>query len=264
MNTIPLYQVDAFAERPFEGNPAAVCLLPEARSETWMQSVAQEMNLSETAFLVPRQDGFDLRWYTPVREVELCGHATLASAHVLWEAGVIPQDTEARFHSKSGVLLAGQRHGKIWLDFPADPVEPAEPPDGLAEAIGTKPQYVGRGRFDYLVELESERDIRALSPRFDLFEGVVARGVITTAKATTAPYDFVSRYFAPAYGIDEDPVTGSAHCTLACHWSTRLDKTEFDAFQASARGGVLALRLAGDRVQIGGRAVTVFQGELRA
>jgi PhzF family phenazine biosynthesis protein len=184
MNAIPLYQVDAFAERPFEGNPAAVCLLPEARSESWMQSVAQEMNLSETAFVVPRQDGFDLRWYTPVREVELCGHATLASAHVLWEAGVIPQDTGARFHSKSGVLLAGQRHGKIWLDFPADQVEPADPPDGLEEALGIKPQYVGRGRFDVLVELESERDIRALAPRFDLFEGVVARGVITTARAT--------------------------------------------------------------------------------
>jgi len=259
---LDLYQVDAFTDRAFAGNPAAVCLLPAPRPAVWMQSVAREMNLSETAFLVPREAGFDLRWFTPAVEVELCGHATLASAHVLWETGRLGQTETARFHTLSGVLTAERRAGEIELDFPAKPVEEVAPPAGLLEAFGgVKPRFVGKSRFDYLLELETEDLVRGAAPDCARLRTLPVRGVIITA-AGNAPYDFVSRFFAPGAGVDEDPVTGSAHCTLGPYWSQRLGKASFRAFQASARGGELRVEAVGDRVRLGGRAVTVFRGEL--
>jgi PhzF family phenazine biosynthesis protein len=256
--------VDAFTDQPFAGNPAGVCVLQGERDEAWMQAVAREMNLAETAFLRRREDGFGLRWFTPAAEVELCGHATLASAHVLWETGVLPATATARFHTKSGLLTAERRGEWIELDFPATPPEPAEAPPGLAEALGAPPLYVGRSRFDYLVELRDEEAVRALRPDLGRLAQYEARGVIVTAPSANAERDFVSRFFAPRVGVPEDPVTGSAHCCLAAYWSRRLGKTSFLAHQVSARGGALRVELRGDRVGLGGRAVTVLRGELVA
>jgi len=261
---IAITQVDAFTSRPFSGNPAAVCVLPERGDDAWMQNVAQEMNLAETAFLHPRPDGWGLRWFTPAVEVDLCGHATLASAHVLWEMGRLRPDETARFHTRSGVLTAVRRGDWIELDFPATPDEPAEAPDGLAESLGVTPRYVGRSRFDYIVEVEGEDVVQNLQPDFGLMRKVGGRGVIVTSLSATPEWDFVSRFFAPASGIDEDPVTGSAHCCLAPFWSRRLNKTSFRARQISARGGELQVELAGDRVRLGGQAVTVLRAELLA
>jgi len=261
---LDLYQVDAFTDRAFSGNPAAVCLLPAPRPAEWMQSVAREMNLSETAFLVPRDEpqSFDLRWFTPAIEVELCGHATLASAHVLWETGRLAAAETARFHTLSGVLTA-ERREDIELDFPAKPVEEVAPPAGLLEAFGeVTPRFVGKSRFDYLLELETEDLVRRAAPDCARLRTLPVRGVIITAAGDSGPYDFVSRFFAPGAGVDEDPVTGSAHCTLGPYWSGRLGKSSFRAFQASARGGELRVEVAGDRVKLGGRAVTVLRGEL--
>ena len=261
---ITITQVDAFTSRPFSGNPAAVCILPEPRDDAWMLSVAREMNLAETAFLLQRPDGWGLRWFTPALEVDLCGHATLASAHVLWETGQLPTDETARFHTRSGLLTAVKRGDWIELDFPATPDEPVEAPDGLAESLGVTPLYVGRSRFDYLVELDSEGAVRDLRPDLGLLKKVGGRGVIVTSRSATPDWDFVSRFFAPASGIDEDPVTGSAHCCLAPFWSRRLNKTSFRARQISPRGGELKVDLEGDRVRLGGQAVTVLRAELLA
>jgi PhzF family phenazine biosynthesis protein len=255
-------QVDAFTDRPFAGNPAAVCLLPSPRDSMWMQHVAQEMNLAETAFLVRRPDGFDLRWFTPALEVDLCGHATLASAHVLWEEGHLPASESARFHTRSGVLTAS-RHGEmIWLDFPATPSRPAEAPAELRSGLGSAILYVGRTPFDYLVELESEARVRSLAPDLGALARLGTRGVIVTARSDDPAYDFVSRFFAPGSGIAEDPVTGSAHCGLGPFWADRLGKKELVGYQASARGGAVRVRLEGDRAHLGGQAVTVLRGEL--
>jgi PhzF family phenazine biosynthesis protein len=257
-----IYQVDAFTDKPFAGNPAAVCILTVPRSESWMQNVAREMNLSETAFLVRQENGFDLRWFTPAVEVDLCGHATLASAHILWEIGVLSREEQARFHTRSGLLTADARGEEIELDFPATPEEPAEAPPGLSEALGTAFKYVGRSRFDYLVEVDGEEVVRKLKPDIAALKALNVRGIMVTSVAASPGYDFVSRFFAPGAGIDEDPVTGSAHCCLGPYWSKRLGKEEFLAYQASARGGVVRVRLAGERVCLGGRAVTVLRGEL--
>jgi PhzF family phenazine biosynthesis protein len=257
-----IYKVDSFTERPFAGNPAGVCMLAEPRDEAWMQGVAREMNLSETAFLRAEGEGFALRWFTPLVEVELCGHATLASAHILYETGVLDPKTRARFSTKSGILTAAASGGLIELDFPAKPEAPTLPPPGLAEALGVEPVYVGRNAFDYLVEVASEETVRAAAPDFARLKGLDVRGVILTAAAGTRAFDFVSRFFAPAVGIDEDPVTGSAHCCLGPYWGAKLRKAEMTAFQASARGGVVHVRLAGDRVALGGHAVTILRGEL--
>ncbi len=255
-------QVDAFTDTPFAGNPAAVCLLQAPRDEGWMQSVAREMNLSETAFLVRTADGYDLRWFTPSVEVALCGHATLASAHVLWEDGHLPSARQARFHTKSG-LLTGDRAGEwIELDFPAKREEPAPAPAGLAEALGVTPKYVGKNQFDYLVEVDGEVTVRRLTPNHAMLATLPVRGVIVTSRADSAGYDFVSRFFAPGSGVPEDPVTGSAHCALGPYWQSRLGKSDFVAYQASPRGGVVRVRVAGDRVKLGGQAVTVLRGEL--
>jgi len=259
---LKITQVDAFTDQPFRGNPAAVCILPEPRGEEWMQDVAREMNLSETAYLYPQADGFSLRWFTPTTEVALCGHATLASAHVLWEAGHLKPGQAARFNTKSGLLTAERKGEWIELDFPATREEPASAPSGLAEALGAKFVYVGRNRFDYIIELESEKAVRAMQPDFTALRKSSVRGVIVTSRSDSPQYDFVSRFFAPGSGIDEDPATGSAHCCLGPFWSDRLGRSEFVAYQASARGGTVRVRLSGDRVILGGKAVTVLRGEL--
>jgi PhzF family phenazine biosynthesis protein len=259
---VPLVEVDAFTSEPFRGNPAAVCVLSAARDPSWMQNVAREMNLSETAFVRPLDEGFELRWFTPAVEVDLCGHATLASAHALWEMGRVAAEHAMRFHTRSGVLGARRADGMIELDFPATLAQPVEPPAGLVEALGASPRYVGRNRFDFLLELDSEESVRRLAPDFPRLRGADARGVIVTSRSDTRDRDFVSRFFAPGSGIDEDPVTGSAHCCLAPFWAARLNKSELVGHQISARGGVVRMRLDGDRVLLGGQAVTVWRGEL--
>ncbi len=259
---LTLIQVDAFTDKPFTGNPAAVCLLPTPREERWMQDVAREMNLSETAFLAPQDDGYSLRWFTPAVEIDLCGHATLASAHVLWQSGHLRPDEPARFHTRSGLLIAERRGDWIEMDFPATPEEPADPPANLGRALDVPMKYVGRNRFDYLVEVDSEATVRALKPDFTLLATLPVRGVVVTSVASTPEFDFVSRFFAPAAGINEDPVTGSAHCCLGPFWRKRMRKEGFVAYQASARGGVVRVRVKGDRVILGGQAVTVLRGEL--
>lgn len=260
--TQPIMQVDAFTAEPFRGNPAAVCVMTAPRDDRWMAQVAQEMNLAETAFLTPHEDGYNLRWFTPAVEVDLCGHATLASAHVLWECGHLPTGRQARFHTRSGLLTADRRGDWIELDFPATPPEPVEAPPDLLEALDVTPAYVGRNRFDYLVQVESEPAVRAVQPDLRRLRALGARGVIVTGRAAAGDYDFVSRFFAPGAGIDEDPVTGSAHCCLGPFWRERLGKSEFLAYQASARGGVVRVRVGDGRVYLGGQAVTVLRGEL--
>lgn len=259
-----IVQVDAFTDRPFAGNPAAVCVLPAPRDDAWMASVAAEMNLSETAFLVPRDDGWDLRWFTPTVEVDLCGHATLASAHVLWESGALAKDARARFHTKSGLLTADLRGDFIELDFPSRPPVASDAPEGLAAALGTTLVATSMSRGDVVVDVASEPVVRGLTPDFSRLLRVPARGIIVTAKSDSPSYDIVSRFFIPSQGINEDPVTGSAHCCLAPHWVPRLGKDDFIAHQASARGGVIRVGLRGERVLLGGQAVTVLAGDLYA
>ncbi len=266
--TIPVVQVDAFTATAFGGNPAAVCVLKAARDEKWMAAVAMEMNLSETAFLFPDGDNagaFHLRWFTPSIEVALCGHATLASAHVLWTEGHLAPHAAARFHTKSGLLTCTRTGDWIEMDFPATFVEPAEPPSQLAEAIGVTFKFTGRSKFDYLVEVADEDTVRALRPNHHLLRQLPVRGIIATAPANspnTSGYDFVSRFFAPGSGIDEDPVTGSAHCALAPYWAEKTGKPEMTGYQASPRGGIVKVRPVKDRVFLKGQAVTVLRGEL--
>lgn len=262
-----MFVVDAFTDRPFAGNPAGVCLLPGPAQAAWMQSVAAEMRHSETAFLHPCGDGaadYDLRWFTPVAEVDLCGHATLAAAHVLYELGATGA---IRFATRSGVLTAARdADGRILLDFPAEPAEPVAAPPGLAEALGAAPVWVGRNRFDLLCELPDEQVVRGLRPDLAALGRLPVRGVIVTAAGREGGYDFVSRCFYPAVGVPEDPVTGSAHCALAPYWAARpagRDGT-LTGFQASPRGGLVRVRIRGDRVELGGHAVTVLEGTLRA
>jgi predicted PhzF superfamily epimerase YddE/YHI9 len=261
---IPLYQIDAFTAVPFKGNPAAVCLLEQPADEVWMQNVAAEMNLSETAFLYPIVDCFNLRWFTPTVEVPLCGHATLASAHALFETGVLQSDETARFHTKSGLLTATKNGVWIELNFPAQPVVVTEVPPNLARGLGCECQVVARNDFFFLIEAASEAIVRNLQPDFALLKTIPPGDFIVTAKAEGKEFDFVSRMFAPGVGINEDPVTGSAHCVLGPYWQERFGKNEFLAYQASARGGVVKVRVEGNRVVLGGQAVTVLKGELFA
>lgn len=255
-------QVDAFTTEAFRGNPAAVCVLERPAEAAWMQLVAREMNLSETAFLVPNDTGFQLRWFTPALEVDLCGHATLASAHVLWEDGHLALDQPARFETLSGRLTAERDGDWIELDFPAEPAHEAQAPASLAKAFGATPRYVGRNRMDYLIEFENEATVRSLTPDMRLLKSIEARGFIATSRSTSPEFDFVSRFFGPGVGIDEDPVTGSSHCCLGPFWAARLGKDEMIGHQVSIRGGVVRVVLAGDRVRLGGQAVTVMRGEL--
>jgi PhzF family phenazine biosynthesis protein len=260
-----IVQVDAFTDRPFAGNPAAVCVLEAARDASWMQSVAREMNLAETAFLVRRSDGccdYDLRWFTPAVEVDLCGHATLASAHVLWEEGHLAPEQTARFHTRSGLLTAIRKGALIELDFPAEPAETVQSPSGLSDALGARPVFVGKNRMDYLVEVESAAVLRQLRPDFGALARLPVRGIIVTSVSDEARFDFLSRFFGPSVGVDEDPATGSSHCCLAPYWQPRLNKSEMTGYQASARGGNVQVRIEGERVKLGGQAVTVLRGEL--
>ena len=260
--SLTLHVIDAFTNRAFEGNPAAVCVLPEPRPDTWMQKIAREMNLSETAFLHPVESGFSLRWFTPTTEVKLCGHATLASAHALWETGAIAPDQVASFSTKSGWLTCRREGEWIEMNFPAQTVETSEVPFALAEALGTMPVFVGRAGVNWLVEAANDHTVRDMRPDFRQLALLPAQGVIVTARSATPEFDFVSRYFAPATGLNEDPVTGSAHCALGPYWQAKLGKEDFTAFQASARGGVVRVGVRGDRVLLGGQAVTVSRVEL--
>ncbi len=255
-----IYQVDAFSDKPFKGNPAAVCILKESSPEKWMQDVASEMNLAETAFLVPMNNDYNLRWFTPNSEVDLCGHATLASAHILWEKGYLRKGQEANFHTRSGLLTAQIAENWIQLNFPTTQEEKTDVPAELIEALKIDPIYAGKSIFDYLIEVESEDIVKNMAPDFTKLLKVPMRGVIVTAKA--ADYDFVSRFFAPEVGIFEDPVTGSAHCCLGPYWNKKLGKDKLIAYQASERGGVLKVQVNGDRVLISGKAVTVMEGDL--
>jgi PhzF family phenazine biosynthesis protein len=266
--------VDAFTSVPYRGNPAGICVLPAAASDVWMQAVAIEMNHAETAFLIKRgashHDGYDLRWFTPGGEVDLCGHATLASAYYLWETAALRPKEQARFHTRSGLLTADRIliDGIAWieLDFPSEPVAATATPDGLAAMLGAEPIFVGRNRLDWLVELKDESVVRSLRPDFKRIAALSTetdlRGVIVTAKGANAEADIVSRCFFPRFLLDEDPVTGSAHCALAPYWIPRLGKQEIVAYQASPRGGWLRLRLAEGRVKLRGQAVTTLRGEL--
>lgn len=265
-----IVQVDAFTDRPFAGNPAAVCVLRGPADEGWMKDVAREMNLSETAFLHPEEGAWRLRWFTPAAEVDLCGHATLASAHVLWEDGHLPAGARAEFRTRSGVLTAERRGEWIELDFPGTPPAPAPAPPGLLAALGiAHASWVGRSRFDYVLELADAAAVRAVQPDFGALARVEARGVIVTAAGDpsagdVAAADFVSRFFGPAVGVDEDPVTGSAHCSLAPYWGAKLGRERMVGQQVSQRGGRVRVMLAGERVLLGGQAVTVLRGELVA
>jgi predicted PhzF superfamily epimerase YddE/YHI9 len=254
---VTLQVVDAFTHRPFAGNPAAVCVLPVPREEAWMKLVAREMNLSETAFLHPMEGGFALRWFTPTVEVKLCGHATLASAHTLWETNALVPDQPARFRTLSGWLTCRRAGEWIEMDFPALPVEAAEPPPVLLQGLGVKPVFVGRAALKWLVEVADEAALRAVRPDFQRLGELPVQGIIVTARPDTPGFDFVSRYFAPASGVNEDPVTGSAHCALGPYWQAKLGKADFTAYQASARGGVVKVGVRGDRVLLTGQAVTV-------
>ena len=260
-----VYQVDAFTDVPFTGNPAGVCILPGPADKSWMQNVAMEMNLSETAFLHSQDDNYRLRWFTPTTEVPLCGHATLASAHILWETQTVELDGRISFDTKSGLLTA-ERHGDwIELDFPGAPTRPLPaPPGDLDRALGAKPSsvYGALGLDFYLIEFDSADTVRGLKPDFTMLNSISSHGYIVTALAESPEHDFVSRCFAPGLGINEDPVTGVAHCILGPYWRDRLGKDELVGHQVSARGGVVKVRVIGVRVRLGGQAVTVMRGEL--
>jgi len=258
-----IVQVDAFSDRPFAGNPAAVCVMPEPRDERWMQDVAREMNLSETSFLHREGDAFRLRWFTPVVEVDLCGHATLAAAHVLWQDGHVPPGSPARFQTRSGLLTATLNDGWITLDFPSKPIGSAPLAlEAVSDALNVPVKFAALNEFDALVEVESEDVVRTLAPDIARIAAIPVRGMIVTGRSKTSEFDFVSRFFAPRLGVDEDPVCGSAHCCLGPYWADKLGKTHLTAYQASPRGGILRIQVQGPRVRLSGRAVTVLRGEL--
>lgn len=256
-------QIDAFTDRPFHGNPAAVCIVDTYPDGLQMQMLAGEMNLSETAFLKPKDGEYELRWFTPSVEVDLCGHATLASAHYLWSEGLADTHQELRFQTRSGILEAVWRDPWIEMDFPSQPAVETHPARGLLEALGVEPKFVGRNEADWLVEVATEDLVHDLAPNLHRLREISERGVIVTSISDSEDHDFVSRFFAPAVGVDEDPVTGSAHCCLGPYWAGRLGRTELVGYQASARGGIVRVRPRSDRVLLGGQAVTVMQGRLK-
>ena len=260
---LPLFLVDAFTDRPFAGTPAGVCLLSTPLPDDVMQNVAMEMHQAETAFLLPEGDGWRLRWFTPEVEVDLCGHATLASAHVLFEQGLVAPGATARFHTKSGLLTAEHEGTSIVLDFPATPAEDFAPLGDALRALSISPVYSGKTRFDLFYEVATEAEVRALKPDYGLLDQVPYRGVIVTARADAgSPFDFVSRFFAPECGVPEDPVTGSAHCALGPYWQGKLGKADLAGYQASPRGGTVFVSCRGERVHLAGTAVTIVRGEL--
>lgn len=260
---LPIFTVDAFTNEPFKGNPAAVCLLKEEIPTSLMQSIAFELNLAETAFVLKEKDSdtYSLRWMTPVSEVDLCGHATLATSHILWQEGICKKSEAIHYNTRSGLLKADYHEGEIGLDFPAIPQKKIDYPPELIDAIGgVQPKYVGMTKWNYIIELGSESDIINLKPDFNVMLKLPGWGTIITAAADMPGYDFISRFFAPEKGIQEDPVTGSAHCALAPYWQGRLGKNTFKAYQASERGGTLDIVIEGDRVYLTGEGVTVISG----
>ena len=261
--SIKIFQVDAFTSEPFKGNPAAVCILEKEMTDSWMTGVAANMNLSETAFIIATEEKnkYKLRWFTPKVEVDLCGHATLATAHVLYENNYVPSLEAISFETKSGILKTHKNENYIQLDFPETPVTDTEIPKGIEEALGAKIIYSGKSIFDYFFLLEDEELLINLKPNFSELVKFDKRGIIVTAGSKK--YDFVSRFFAPQSGIDEDPVTGSAHCALYPYWSKKLNKKDLVAYQVSKRGGLLKLSSEGSRILISGEAVTILEGILK-
>jgi PhzF family phenazine biosynthesis protein len=259
---LKIYHVNAFTRRSFAGNPAAVCLLEHPKVDSWMQGVAMQMNVSETAFLLRKGDGYNLRWFTPKVEVDLCGHGTLASAHVLFQTGGAQHDAIINFYTNSGLLTAVLNADWIELNFPTTPDEETSAPEGLEAALGIEARYIGKTQFDYIVEVASDEIVRNLNPDFEALRHVPTRGVIVTSSTDSDEFDFVSRFFCPILGINEDPVTGSAHCCLGPYWARKLDKTDLVAYQASRRGGIIRVRVDNDRIRLSGQAVTVVKGEL--
>ena len=258
-----IYQVDSFTNEKFRGNPAGVCILDKHQDTQWMQNIAVEMNLSETAFVLPDTDHFRLRWFTPKIEVDICGHATLASAHILYTTGMVPADQMVRFQTRSGLLTVEHNDGWLEMDFPSDPERQVEVPPILVQALGGPVvEYAGRSRLFYLLRLENEQEVRSLQPDFNMLSEIPDSEVIVTAPSSSPEFDFVSRFFAPGVGINEDPVTGSAHCTLGPYWQKVLGKNDFTAYQASRRGGVVKVRVREERTRLVGQAVTVFHGKL--
>ncbi|AKP47042.1 MULTISPECIES: PhzF family phenazine biosynthesis protein [Bacillus] len=257
-----IFLINAFTDQPFAGNAAAVCFLPESKDAGWMQKVAKEIHLPTTAFIKHTNGKFSLRWFTPSMEIPLCGHGTLASAYVLWEMGYIKAENPVSFSTKSGVLTATVKNGWIELDFPSAPDHEINAPDRLIQALGVVPKYVGKNQLDYIVEVESDDVVKNLIPDIDSIAQLPIRGVIVTSRSSSGRFDFISRLFSPAQGIVEDAVTGSAHCCLGPYWKRRLNKDEFIAYQASARGGMIKVKMANNRVLLSGKAVTVIKGEL--
>ncbi len=265
MSNVRFVQVDAFTNQPFRGNPAAVCFLDQPADADWMQAVAIEMNLSETAFVRPLNEGFALRWFTPAAEVDLCGHATLAAAHALWTEGAVKPADAIPFHTRSGLLTCTLSNELIQLDFPATPPTEVTASEELLDALGLvePPQFTGvSNQADKIIVVSSESVVRALQPDFNKLLNLTARGFMVTALADDDKIDFVSRFFAPAHGINEDPVTGSAHCCMGPYWANRLGKVDMIAHQISKRLGILQVSVAGDRVLLRGQAVTTVRGEL--
>ena len=264
-----LFQVDAFADKPFAGNPAGVCILSDTRPDGWMLSVAREMNLSETAFVTRQRDAYGLRWFTPKTEVPLCGHATLASAHILWEEKLEAEGTTIRFQTKSGTLQARQAGKRVEMDFPARRVEPVNGNNDINESLQVSPLRTYNGTYAtdgdlFLLEVESEDIVRRIAPDYQRLLSTAALAVIVTSRSSSSEYDFVSRFFAPAAGVNEDPVTGSAHCYLTPYWGTKFGKKEMVGYQASQRSGIVYCKWTDDRVWIGGKAITMFKAELLA
>jgi PhzF family phenazine biosynthesis protein len=253
-----LFLVDAFTNKPFSGNPAAVCILEKPQEGKWLQAVAKEMNLSETAFILKTNQNYNLRWFTPVTEVDLCGHGTLSAAHILWESGLVPSDTPINFETKSGILLALKNKDWIELDFPLITQTEIPCPANLIEALKSTPTYTGRkGKADFIVEVENESTLRNLKPNFELLKEI-CRGIAVTCRSESKEFDFISRYFAPKEGINEDPVTGSAHCCLGPYWAKKLAKNNLTAYQASQRGGVVKMNVKNNRVILSGQALTRY------
>lgn len=260
----PLYMVDAFADKPFTGNPAGVCILDGPVDNPWMQNVAMEMNQAETAFVYPLQEGFSLRWFTPTAEVDLCGHATLATAHVLWETLLLPHEKQAVFETKSGRLTCTRNRDVIEMDFPAEPAHAVDVEERVIESIEAHPVWFGKNRMDYLIELLDEDDVRNLKVDMSALADLEARGFIFTAPCRSTGADFVSRFFAPSVGVPEDSATGSAHCCLGPYWAEKLERDTLMGYQASARGALIGVSVNGDRVTLRGKAVTTVKGELVA
>ena len=257
-----IFTVDAFTDKLFSGNPAGVCILDEDMSENTMLSIAAEMNLSETAFVKKIDEGFSLKWFTPKVEVQLCGHATLATAHILWEQGILSQNEEARFHTLSGLLTVTNDNGEYEMNFPAYTVKDVSPNEKLIEALKVTPVNFAEAEYHYICELESEEQLRNVSPSLETLMGLEKFGIIITAKSSGNGYDFVSRFFAPSKGVNEDPVTGSAHCSLGPYWMQKTGRDYFTAYQASQRGGVVKIKMNDSRVLLKGRAVTFLRGDI--